>query len=55
MGGSQKYDDSIRVRVGSDRREDLERVAHERSSPGDTVTVSDVAQEAIDEHVDRDE
>jgi len=52
MAEGQKYDDAIRVRVGSDRRRKLEEIAHERSDPGDKVTVSDLVRESIDDLLD---
>lgn len=49
MVEGQRYDDSIRVRITSDRREKLEEIAHRQSEPGRKVTVSDLAREAIGE------
>lgn len=48
----QKYSGHLRVRLDTDRRKQLEAVAHDRSEPGDRVTVSDIVREAIDDHLE---
>ena len=40
---------NVGVRIGLERREHLEEIAHERSEPGENVTISDVIRDAIDE------
>jgi len=47
MAQGQKFPDSISVRIGTERRQGLEELAVERSKPGDRVTITDLAQEAI--------
>jgi len=52
MASDQTFDAAIRVRVGSDRDERLEEIAHERSDPGNKVTKSDLVREAIDDFLE---
>jgi predicted DNA-binding protein len=43
----------LRIRVTEEKRKRIEKIAHERSEPGDRVSLSDVLREAIDEYLDR--
>jgi hypothetical protein len=49
MRGLTKLDGSIRTRIPSEWEEYLETEAHERSEPGDPVTVSDIVRESLEE------
>lgn len=53
MGGRQTFDDDVRVRITSERRERLEEIAHARSEPGETVTPSHIVREAIDDYLEQ--
>lgn len=50
-----QYVEDIRVRLTPEQREELDKIAHERSEPGDRETLSSVVRQAISNHLDENE
>jgi hypothetical protein len=53
MSAGTSLDDDVRARINSGSVRRLEEIAHDRSEPGNKVTVSDLVREAIDEYLQR--
>lgn len=52
MADSQAMNTDLRFRVEKEQRKRLEKLAHERSEPGEKVTLSDLLREATDQYLE---